>query len=56
MIMEVDDTFSFEKSAAIDAANPKVQEWEDLMWGYQSPVKNAPAGAKWVLMDKVFSL
>jgi L-rhamnose mutarotase len=56
MIMEVDDTFSFEKSAAMDAANPKVQEWEDLMWGYQSPVKNAPTGAKWVLMDKVFSL
>lgn len=56
MIMEVSDDFSFEKAAAMDAANAKVQEWEDLMWGYQSPVKNAPEGVKWVLMKKVFTL
>jgi len=28
MIMTVNDSFSFEKKAAMDAANPKVQEWE----------------------------
>jgi L-rhamnose mutarotase len=56
MIMETDDTFSFEKKGAADAANPKVQEWEALMWKYQQPLKNAVKGEKWVLMDKIFQL
>jgi len=56
MIMETDDSFSFEKKAAMDAANPKVEEWETLMWKYQQPVKNALKGEKWVLMNKIFSL
>lgn len=56
MIMETDDSFSFEKKAAMDAANPKVEEWEMLMWKYQQPVKNAVKGEKWVLMNKIFSL
>lgn len=56
MIMETDDSFSFEKKAAADAANPKVQEWEALMWKYQQPVKGALKNEKWVLMDKIFSL
>ena len=29
MIMETVDDFSFEKKDAMDAANPKVQEWEN---------------------------
>ncbi|WP_295673676.1 L-rhamnose mutarotase [uncultured Mucilaginibacter sp.] len=56
MIMEVDDTFSFEKKGVADAANPKVQEWETLMWKYQQPLKNALKGEKWVLMNKIFQL
>ena len=46
MIMEVNESFNFAQKAAADAANPKVQEWEQLMWKYQqaipgaSPVKN----------------
>jgi L-rhamnose mutarotase len=56
MIMETGDSFSFEKKAAADAANPKVQEWETLMWNYQQPLKNALNGEKWVLMDKIFEL
>ena len=32
MIMETDDSFSFERKAKMDAENSKVQEWEDLMW------------------------
>ena len=56
MIMQTDDTFSFDKKAAADAANPKVQEWETLMWKYQQPLKNATKGEKWVLMDKIFEL
>jgi L-rhamnose mutarotase len=54
MIMETDDAFSLEKKAAMDAANPKVQEWEQLMWNYQVPLPWAKDGEKWILMDKIF--
>jgi len=56
MIMETDESFTFERKAAMDAANTKVQEWETLMWKYQQPVKNALKGEKWVLMNKIFQL
>jgi L-rhamnose mutarotase len=56
MTMETDDTFSFDKKGVADAANPKVQEWETLMWKYQQPLKNALKGEKWVLMNKIFQL
>lgn len=56
MIMEVDESFSFEAKAAADAANPRVQEWENLMWRFQSALPNAKPGEKWVLMERVFSL
>ena len=56
MIMETDDSFTFERKAAMDAANQKVQEWETLMWRFQQPLKNAKPGEKWVLMDKIFNL
>lgn len=56
MIMETMDDFSFEKKAATDAANAKVQEWEDLMWKYQQALPFAQPGEKWVLMKKIFSL
>jgi L-rhamnose mutarotase len=56
MILEVNDTFSFEKKAAMDAANQKVQEWEALMWNYQQALPNAKAGEKWMLMDNIWSL
>ncbi len=56
MIMEVDDNFSFEKKAAMDAANTKVQEWEELMWKYQQGLPIAKPGEKWMLMEKIFQL
>lgn len=56
MTMDVKDTFSFEKKNEMDAANPKVQEWETLMWKYQQAVPGAKPGEKWVLMDKIFEL
>jgi L-rhamnose mutarotase len=56
MIIETVDSFSFERKAAMDAANPKVQEWEELMWKYQKSLPQAVSGEKWVLMDKIFSL
>lgn len=56
MIMEVNDSFTFERKAEMDAANPKVQEWEQLMWDYQQAIPGAKPGEKWVLMDKIFEL
>ncbi|MEO5564198.1 MAG: L-rhamnose mutarotase [Chitinophagaceae bacterium] len=56
MIMEVSSTFNFEKKAAADTANAKVQEWEQLMWKYQQALPNSKPGEKWRLMDKIFSL
>jgi L-rhamnose mutarotase len=56
MIMETADDFSFEKKANMDAANPKVQQWEELMWKFQQPLPWAKPGEKWILMDKIFQL
>jgi len=56
MIMETTSDFSFEKKNAMDAANPKVQEWENLMWKYQQALPSAKPGEKWVLMNKIFEL
>lgn len=56
MIMETEDDFSFEMKARMDADNPKVAEWEELMWRYQQPLPGAAPGEKWILMDKIFDL
>jgi len=56
MIMETADDFSFEAKAAADLANPKVQEWEQLMWKFQASLPFAKPGEKWVLMNKIFQL
>ncbi|MBX3254405.1 MAG: L-rhamnose mutarotase [Chitinophagaceae bacterium] len=56
MIMEVKDDFSFERKAASDAADPRVQEWENFMWTFQQELPWAKPGEKWVLMDKIFEL
>ncbi|SKB59092.1 L-rhamnose mutarotase [Sphingobacterium nematocida] len=56
MLMNVTDDFSFERKGEMDAANKKVQEWEALMWKYQSAIPGAKEGEKWVIMDKIFEL
>ena len=56
MIIEANEDFSFEKKSAMDATNPKVQEWENLMWKFQQALPWAKTGEKWILMDKIFSL
>jgi L-rhamnose mutarotase len=56
MIVEADDNFSFEAKAEADANNPRVQEWENLMWNFQKPMPQAKPGEKWMLMDKIFEL
>lgn len=54
MIMEVEEGFSFDAKDKMDKSNPRVQEWENLMWKYQQALPFAKPGEKWVLMDKIF--
>lgn len=56
MIMEVEEDFSFEAKAEADAANPRVREWEELMWEYQKALPWAEPDEKWVLMERIFKL
>ena len=56
MIMEVNEKFSFAAKAEADRTNPKVQEWEKLMWKFQKPLPQAKRGEKWILMDRIFKL
>jgi len=56
MIMETNDEFSFEAKTIADGVNPKVQEWETLMWKYQQAIPGSKPGEKWRLMEKIFDL
>lgn len=56
MVMEVNNTFSFEKKALVESSNKKVQEWNSLMLQFQEPLAYAKPGEKWVLMKKIFDL
>ena len=56
MILEANENFSFEKKKQMDNDNPKVREWETLMWKYQQALPMAQHGEKWILMNKVFQL
>lgn len=56
MVIETTDDFDralFERRSLED---PKVCEWEALMWKYQRPTPWTPAGKKWVEMTRIFSL
>jgi L-rhamnose mutarotase len=56
MVMEVNERFSFDAKAKADRANPKVREWEELMWRFQQPLAEAKPGEKWLLMERLFKL
>jgi L-rhamnose mutarotase len=56
MIMDVDDRFDPQAKALADAADPKVQEWETLMWRFQKPLPGAEPGEKWRAMDLIYDL
>ena len=56
MTLDVGPDFSFDAKAAADAANPIVRQWEELMWRFQQPLPDAPAGEKWQLMQRIFQL
>jgi L-rhamnose mutarotase len=56
MIMDTADGFSFERKAAMDAANPKVQQWEALMGQFQNVSADDDPYSRWQPMQKVFQL
>ena len=56
MIMDTEDSFTFERKAQMDAANPRVQEWEALMARFQDVSATDDPAAKWKPMQKVFQL
>lgn len=56
MIMDVDESFSFERKSKSDANNPKVQEWETLMGKYQQAFPTSKSNEKWRLMERIFQL
>jgi L-rhamnose mutarotase len=56
MIIEATDEFSFDIKSAADASNPKVQEWETLMWKFQQAIPGSKPGEKWQLMNQIFDL
>ncbi len=55
LILEGDETFSLDRKGAMDAANPRVQAWETLMWDYQDALPTAQPGQKWVPAKRVFA-
>ncbi len=56
MLLEANDDFTFARKAELDAANPKVQEWETLTWKYQQALPWAQPGEKWMLLEPIFKL
>jgi L-rhamnose mutarotase len=56
MVMEVNERFSFEAKAKADRENPKVREWETLMWKFQKPLQGSKPGEKWMLMEQIFKV
>ena len=56
MIMEVNESFSFDKKAKADEQDPKVQAWEQLMWTFQQALPEAKPGEKWLRMERIFKL
>ena len=56
MVMEVTKNYDPISKAQMDANNPKVQEWERLMWEFQKELPWAKNGEKWMLMENIFTL
>lgn len=56
MIMDVAENFDAEIKQKMDNDNPKVQEWENLMWKYQQALPTADENEKWVLLECIFIL
>lgn len=56
MIMETTDSYKAHKKEQMDTLDPKVLEWEQLMWKFQQPLPWAKEGEKWIIMEQIFQL
>ncbi|PPT54780.1 L-fucose mutarotase [Xanthomonas arboricola] len=56
MLMEVGDDYDPAAKAARDAADPRIQAWEDLMWRFQKPLPGSAPGEKWREAGQIFAL
>jgi L-rhamnose mutarotase len=56
MLLETKDGFSYQDKLKLDSENPRVREWEDLMWKYQQALPSAHPGEKWQPMECIFKL
>lgn len=57
MVMETDDArHDPEAFARAGERDPRIREWEALMWTCQAPTPWTPPGAKWVPMTRIFDL
>jgi len=57
MVMETDDAvFDAARMAAAERDNPRIREWEALMWRFQAPTPWTPDGEKWTPMLPIFRL
>jgi len=57
MLMDTDDAV-YDAGKMMKAAreNPRVQEWEALMWEFQIGTPWTPEGEKWMPMTRIFDL
>ena len=56
MVMDTAPDFNAEAFARAGASDPRVQEWEALMWRFQQPTPWTRPGEKWASMSQIFSL
>jgi len=57
MLMETDDAvFNPERMAAAERDDPRLREWEELMWRFQKATPWTPEGVKWTPMQRLFRL
>ncbi|AOD13588.1 L-fucose mutarotase [Xanthomonas fragariae] len=56
MLMEVGADYDPAAKAARDAADPRIQAWEELMWRFQKPLRGSSPGEKWREAERIFAL
>lgn len=55
MFMETVDEFDLDRDMPRYMEDPRAQEWDSLMRGFQEPPPGAPEGATWVPMKEVYA-
>jgi len=57
MVMDTDDAiYNPERMAAAERDDPRLREWEELMWRFQKATPWTPEGTKWTPMQRLFRL